>query len=73
MKPRAERNQKMTNIFEKLEKIVKISIKLRVFTISCSSVGTGGGGVMFTGGLMEREGRGVGNSKRLGAKTRWDQ
>ena len=41
MTPRAERTQKMTKIFKKLEKIVKNSIKLRVFS---DQLATGGGG-----------------------------
>ena len=63
MTPRAEKTQKTTkNSLQKLEKNVKISIKLRVFSDRWfeRSHGRGGGGC--TGDLMGWEGVGVGNS-----------
>ena len=69
------KEQKITNTFKKLEKSVKISTKLRFYDqlFVSSHGGGGGGGRRFTGGLMGREGRGVGNSKRVGATARWGQ
>ena len=57
----------MTKIFKKLEKNVKISIKLRFLAIGCSSVATrrGGGGALGDG-----EGGG-GQQWGRGATVRW--
>ena len=47
MTPRAERTQKMTEIFKKVKKICNISIKLRVLSdrlfVSSNDAGGGGG------------------------------
>ena len=72
MTPRAEKTQKMTKNFKKLEKFVKISIKLRVFSdrlfvSSHGRRGGGGGGGVYTGGLMVR---GACNSG-VGATAPW--
>ena len=61
--PRVDRAQKITNNFKELEKIVKTTIKLRVFSqrLFERSHGGGGGGVHW--GLM---GRGRGRGQKWG-------
>ena len=51
MTPRAERTQKLTKIFKKLEKIcIKLSVYSDRLFVSSHGGGGGGGGAIFIGG-----------------------